>query len=397
VSRPTLEVADIIRQAGSRFVERNRAHLAWPHLKVLRAIERCRTAALGGHLDRCSHCSHRAISYNSCRNRHCPKCQTHTRDQWLAARSDELLATEYFHVVFTLPHALSALILQNKRVLYNLLFRASAESLLEIAADPKHLGAEIGFLSVLHTWGQTLEHHPHVHCVIPAGGLSLDRSQWIQPQRRGFFLPIRVLSRVFRGKFTAALKRLFRSRQLQFHGALQNLSSPKLFQQFLRSLFRRDWVVYAKRPFGGPEHVLHYLARYTHRVAISDHRLLSFAEGNVSFRWKDYAHGNKQRKMTLTAHEFLRRFLLHTLPRGFVRIRHFGFLANRNRQPRVSLCRQLLVAEPLQRAAPAAEKTGVRASWRCPLCGRPMQPVEHFTANQLARELARWESGVDSS
>ncbi len=397
MSRPTLEVADIIRQAGNRFVERHRAHLAWPHLKVLRAIERCRTAALGGHLDRCSHCGHRAISYNSCRNRHCPKCQTHARDQWLAARSQELLPVEYFHVVFTLPHALSALILQNKRVLYNLLFRASAQTLLEIAADPKHLGAEIGFLSVLHTWGQTLEHHPHVHCVIPAGGLSLDRSQWLQPRRRGFFLPVRVLSRIFRGKFTAALKRLFRSRQLQFHGALENLSSPQLFQQFLRSLFRRDWVVYAKRPFGGSEHVLHYLARYTHRVAISDHRLLSFADGNVSFRWKDYAHGNKQRKMTLTAHEFLRRFLLHILPSGFVRIRHFGFLANHDRQQRVSVCRQLLVAERLQRSAPAAQTTSARASWRCPLCGGPMQAVEHFTANQLARELARWERGVDSS
>jgi hypothetical protein len=371
MSRPTLEVADIIRQAGDRFVERNRAHLAWPHLKVLRAIERCRTAALGGHLDRCSRCSHRAISYNSCRNRHCPKC------------------------LFTLPHTLSALILQNKRLLYDLLFRASGETLLEVAADPKHLGAEIGFLSVLHTWGQTLEHHPHVHCVVPAGGLSLDRSRWVQPRQRGFFLPIRVVSRIFRGKFTAGLKRLFRSRQLQFHGALENLSSPKLFQQFRRSLFRRDWVVYAKRPFGGPEHVLHYLARYTHRVAISDHRLLSFADGNVSFRWKDYAHGNKQRKMTLTAHEFLRRFLLHLLPRGFVRIRHVGLLANRDRQQRVSLCRQLLAA--LQRCAPAAETSSARANRRCPLCGGSMQTLDHFTAKQLVRELARWKSGVDSS
>ncbi len=277
------------------------------------------------------------------------------------------------------------------------LFRTSAQTLLEIAADPKHLGADIGFLSILHTWGQTLEHHPHIHCVIPAGGLSPCRSQWIQPQQLGFFLPIRVLSRVFRGKFTAALKWLFRSHQLQFHGALRNLSSPKLFQQFLQALFRRDWVVYAKRPFGGPEHVLHYLARYTHRVAISDHRLVSFADGNVSFRWKDYAHGNKQRKMTLTAHEFLRRFLLHVLPRGFVRIRHFGFLSNHNRQERVSLCRRLLIAKDASHPMVAAEKTTSKICWRCPLCSGLMEPVEHFTSQQLARELARWNSSVDTS
>jgi Putative transposase/Transposase zinc-binding domain len=397
MSRPTLEVADIIRQAGNSYVERNRSHLAWAHLKVLRAIQNCRTAALGGHLDRCSRCSHRAISYNSCRNRHCPKCQTHARDQWLAARSEELLPVEYFHVVFTLPHVLSALILQNKRLLYNLLFRASAETLLEIAADPKHLGAEIGFLSVLHTWGQTLQHHPHIHCVIPAGGLSRDRSQWVQPKRRGFFLPIRVLSRVFRGKFCHGLQRLFRSRQMQFHGALRNLISPKLFRPFLRSLFRQDWVVYSKRPFGGPEHVLQYLARYTHRVAISDHRLLAFADNNVTFRWKDYAHGSKQRKMTLTAHEFLRRFLLHVLPSGFVRIRHFGLFANRDRRKRASLCRRLLGTIASTYFRSAQEKPSAIVRWLCPLCGGNMEPTERLTSQQLAYAVASWNRRVDSS
>jgi hypothetical protein len=351
---------------------------------------------LGGHLDKCSRCSHRAIFFHSCRNRHCPKCQTHARDHWLAARSQELLPVEYFHVVFTLPHALSALMSQNKRLLYDLLFRASAETLLEIAADAKHLGAQIGFLGVLHTWGQTLQHHPHIHCVIPAGGLSPDRSHWISPRRRGFFLPVRVLSRVFRGKFCDGLKRLFRSHHLQFHGALRNLASAKLFHSFLRSLFRQDWIVYAKRPFGGPEHVLHYLARYTHRVAISDHRLLSFVDGNVTFHWKDYAHRNKQRKMTLTAHEFLRRFLLHVLPRGFVRIRHFGFLANRDRREHVFLCRQFLVADHPTCSPPPVNGPKPRARGCCSLCGGAMELVEHLTSQQLS-QLAHWKDRVDSS
>jgi hypothetical protein len=396
MNRPTLEVADIIRHAGSSFVERNQSHLAWPHLKVLQAIKNCRTAALGGHLDQCSRCSHRAIFFHSCRNRHCPKCQTYARDRWLAARSQELLPVEYFHVVFTLPHALSALILQNKRLLYDLLFRASAETLLEVAADPKHLGAQIGFLSVLHTWGQTLQHHPHIHCVIPAGGLAPDHSHWVSPQRRGFFLPVRILSRVFRGKFCDGLKRLFRLHELQFHGALRNLGGAKLFRSFLRSLFRQDWIVYAKRPFAGPEHVLHYLARYTHRVAISDHRLLSFVDGNVTFRWKDYAHRNKQRKMTLTAHEFLRRFLLHVLPRGFVRIRHFGFLANRDRQEHVFFCRQFLIADAPTCSSPPVNEPDVRAHGCCPLCGGSMELVERFTSQQLS-QLAHWKDRVDSS
>jgi predicted Zn-ribbon and HTH transcriptional regulator len=325
MNRPLLEVADIVRQAGPDYIERHRSQLAWPHLKVLQAIQNCRTAALGGHLDRCTQCGYCAPSYNSCRNRHCPKCQMQAREQWLAARSAELLPVPYFHVVFTLPRALSALVLQNKRLLYNLLFRTSAETLLEVAADPKHLGAQIGFLSVLHTWGQRLGHHPHIHCVAPGGGVSLEGGEWKKPPRHGFFLPVRVLSRVFRSKFVVGLKCLFRRRQLQFHGTLCPLAETKLFRRFLRSLFQSDWVVYAKKPFGGPEHVLQYLARYTHRVAISNHRLLSFTNGQVTCRWKDYQHGNKHRQMTLSADEFLRRFLLHVLPRSFVRLRHFGF------------------------------------------------------------------------
>jgi hypothetical protein len=280
-------------------------------------------AALGGHLDRCRQCGHEAISFNSCRSRHCPKCQTNARNKWLADREKELLPVPYVHVVFTIPHELSWLALQNKKVVYDLLFRASAATLLEVATDPKHLGAEIGFLSVLHTWGQNLQIHPHIHCVIPSGGLSPDHQHWIHP-RYAFFLPVKVLGRVFRGKFTEGLKRAFHAAELTFPGRMKLLAGKKHFYAFLRTLFRKDWVVYAKPPFGGPAHVLQYLARYTHRVAISNHRIVNFADGKVTFGWKDYAHKNKQRLMTVTADEFLRRFLLHTLPHGFVRIRFCG-------------------------------------------------------------------------
>ena len=397
MNRPALEVADIMRQVGPDYIERHRSQLAWPHLKTLQAIQNCRTAALGGHLDSCAQCGYQAISYNSCRNRHCPKCQTQAREAWLAARSAELLPVPYYHVVFTLPRALSALVLQNKRLLYNLLFRSSAETLLEVAADPKHLGAQIGFLSVLHTWGQRLDHHPHLHCVVPGGGLAADGSCWIKPPRHGFLLPVRVLSRVFRGKFVAGLKRLFRQRQLQFHGALRSWSEAKLFRRFLRSLFPSDWVVYAKRPFGGPEHVLQYLARYTHRVAISNHRLLSFAKGQVTFRWKDYAHGSKQRKMTLTTDEFLRRFLLHVLPHGFVRIRHFGFLANRQRGEHIAQCRQLLTSQNLSNASAPAEVRPVSVRRVCPLCTGAMEILERLTAQQVTVRYAGRQSFLDTS
>jgi Putative transposase/Transposase zinc-binding domain len=398
MKRPTLEVADIIRSAGSSFIERNRFHLGWQQLKVLRAIERCRTAALGGHLDRCTRCGYRAISFHSCRNRHCPKCQTNARNQWLAARQQELLNVPYWHVVFTLPHELAALALQNKKAIYSLLFKTSAAALMEIAADPRHLGAEIGFLSVLHTWGQNLQAHPHVHCVVPAGGLSADHRHWVRGQHR-FLLPVKVLSRIFRGKFVSGLKRLFRRHNLGFSGNLLHLSDAKAFHAFLRVLFRQDWVVYAKQPFGGPEHVLHYLARYTHRVAISNHRLVSFVDGQVTFRWKDYAHGNKQRTMTLNADEFLRRFLLHVLPRGFVRIRHFGFISVRHRRILLPLCRSLLQAQPSPSTAPAppAPPPSLIHLWLCPCCGGPMTIVDRFTAQQIRSRYADWNIAVDSS
>src|SRR5262250_1136690 len=378
MSRPPLEVADIVRAAGETFIERNRPWLPWKHIKVLRAIARCRTAALGGHLDECMRCGHRApISYNSCRDRHCPKWQTAARDRWIAARQKELLPTRYLHVVFTLPGRLSPVVLQNKKVIYDLLFRTSAQTLLEVARDPQHLGAEIGFFSVLHSWSQKLELHPHVHCVVPAGGLSADHTRWIKP-RYDFFLPVQVLSRVFRGKFHEALKRAFHDGKLNFQGDLKLLAQPKVFAAWLRPLFQKDWVVYAKRPFGGPEHVLRYLGRYTHRVAISNHRLVSFTDGEVTFRWRDSAHNNEQRSLPLSVDEFLRRFLLHLLPEGFVRIRNFGFLANRRRATTLPLCFQLLGSAPLTKAE--VSTAGSSDAWLCPKCGGPMLVIERLTA-----------------
>ena len=376
MSRPTLEVADIVRAAGNRFWEKHKSHFAWVHRKVLDAIVRCRTAALGGHLDKCVSCGLQAISYNSCRDRNCPKCQGNARAKWLAARSAELLPVPYFHVVFTLPHELSALVLQNKRLLYDLLFRASSASLLELARDPKHLGADIGFLGVLHTWGQNLQVHPHVHYIVPAGGLALDGSRWIDSSRR-FFLPVKALSKVFCGKFCEELRELFKQDRLQFHNSLQQLASPGAFNHFLWQLGQKDWVVYAKPPFGGAEHVLNYLARYTHRVAISNHRLVAFENDRVSFRWRDYAHGGKKKVMTVSADEFLRRFLLHVLPKGLVRIRHFGFFANRSRQTALARCRQLLGAV----ACPGRPET--TNLLRCPACSGTMLVIERITSAQL--------------
>ncbi|MGB9432659.1 MAG: IS91 family transposase [Candidatus Acidiferrum sp.] len=397
MKRPPFEVAQIIRQQGSGFIERNGAWLTWDHRRVLQAIAHCRTSALGGHLDRCSRCDYRAISYNSCRNRHCPKCLTRARDRWLAERHRELLPVGYFHLVFTLPHELSWLALQNKKVVYDVLFRTSAATLLEVAADAKHLGAQIGFLSVLHTWGQNLLQHPHIHCVIPTGGLESDGSHWIRP-RYPFFLPVKVLSRVFRGKFIASLKRAFQDGKLYLPGSLGPLAEEKAFRLFLRSLFRHDWVVYAKPPFGGPEHVLHYLARYTHRVAISNHRILNVLDGKVTFRWKDYARGGKQRTMVLRGEEFLRRFLLHVLPRGFVRIRFFGFLANRRRKKLLPLCRKLIDVSPLPSLATLrAEEAKQPATWLCPNCGGEMVLVERFSAEEIDEQPARVSDSFDSS
>jgi hypothetical protein len=382
MSRPPLEVADLIRNAGAAFIERNRKWISWKHVKVLLAIARCRTAALGGHLDECTRCGHRAtISYNSCRNRHCPKCQTAARERWIAARQRELLPTRYVHVVFTLPHRLASLALQNKKVIYDLLFRASAETLLEVARHPRHLGAELGFFTVLHTWNQKLGLHPHVHCVIPAGGLSLDHTHWVKSRDR-FFLSIHVLRRVFRGKFVAGLQQAFDNNQLAFHGGSSPLAQHKTFAAWLRPLFRKDWVVYAKPPFGGPEYVLQYLGRYTHRVAISNHRLVSFAEEQVTFRWRDSAHQNQQRLMTLALDEFLRRFLLHLLPKGFMRIRNFGFLANRRRATLLPLCFHLLDAAPQSEQALSTDYD-VNDPRLCPKCGGPMMVIERLTAAEI--------------
>ena len=372
--RPPLEVADLVRTAGTAFIERNRQWIRWAHIKVLLAIARCRTAALGGHIDECTRCGHRAtISYNSCRNRHCPKCQTGAREHWLEARRRELLPSPYAHVVFTLPQQLAPLALQNKKIIYDLLLRASAETLLEVARNPRRLGAEIGFFSVLHTWNQKLQIHPHVHCVVPAGGLSLDHTRWI-PSRPRFFLPRPVLRRVFRGKFVAGLKSAFQHQQLHFCGDLALLAQPKTFASWLRPLFRKNWVVYCKPPFGGPEYVLQYLGRYTHRVAISNYRLISLADGQVTFRWRDSAHHNEQKVMSLSLDEFLCRFLLHVLPKGFVRIRHFGFLVTRR-----ALSRQPAAGHP-----PATLPAGPRSSSTT----NPTRSI-HRQGNQTALALSQ--------
>src|SRR5216683_2294704 len=372
MSRPTLEVADLVRSAGTAFIERNRRWIRWTHIKVLRAIARCRTAALGGHIDECTRCGHRAtISYNSCRNRHCPKCQTGARERWIEARRSELLPAPYVHVVFTLPPQLAALALQNKKAIYGLLLRASAETLLQVARNPRHLGAEIGFFSVLHTWNQKLQLHPHVHCVVPAGGLSRDHTRWIRSRPR-FFLPIQVLRRVFRGKFVAGLKSAFQHGQLHLSADLALLAQPKVFAAWLRPLFRRDWIVYSKPPFGGPEYVLQYLGRYTHRVAISNHRLVSLADGQVTFRWRDSAHHNEQKLM-----------LLHLLPKGFVRIRHFGFLANRQRSTLLPLCLTALSTVSSQTKPETSTAQESHPLWRCPKCGGPMAVIERLTAAQI--------------
>ncbi len=385
MDRPPAEVADVVRLAGRRFIENNRHWLNRLHLKVLTAIERCRTAALGGHVDRCTACGHKAISYNSCRNRHCPRCQANARDRWIEARSRDLLPVPYAHVVFTLPHEFAPLALQNKKVAYDILFRASAETLIEVARNPERLGADIGFFSVLHTWNQKLEHHPHVHCVVPAGGLAPDRSRWIASHPR-FLLPVAVLKEVFRAKFTQALREAFRAGKLGFHGALKPLGRPKVFAELIRQTYRKEWVVYCKRPFGGAEHVLRYLGCYTHRVAISNHRLVAIHDGKVTFRWRDSAHKNKKRLMTIPAGEFLRRFLLHVLPKGFVRIRHFGILSASHRSRLLPLCRELIAADPPPQGRPDARlqpATPYEGLWTCPICGGPMQLHERLSAAQL--------------
>ena len=370
-----------MRQHGDRFLGTHHAWVTGQHRRVLRAIARCRTAALGGHRDRCEQCAQPALSYNSCRDRHCPKCLSAARNAWVAAREQELLPVRYVHLVFTMPEPLARLALANKRVVYALLFRAAAETLLQVAANPTRLGAAIGGLMVLHTWGQRLQHHPHVHCVVPMGGVAPDGTRWIHARPR-FFLPIPVLRKLFRGKLVAGLRDAFQDGRLDFPGTLAPLKAEAAFRAFLRSLYRQTWVVYAKPPFGSPAHVLHYLARYTHRVAISNHRLVDVTDDTVSFRWKDYRHGSQVRTLTLDVNEFLRRFLLHVLPKRFVRIRYFGFLASRARTHGLAQCREALAVAPTPPAEPLVTAPP-RASWPCPRCGAPMRIVERLTARQL--------------
>lgn len=384
MSRPHLELADVFNALGPDFLEADTQTLSCEQREALRDIAQCRSAALGGHVEQCNQCGHQQIAYNSCRNRHCPKCQAAARGEWMQERAAELLPVEYFHIVFTIPEQLRALALQNKRVIYGLLFKAASQTLLEIAADQKHLGAVIGFLAVLHTWGQALQHHPHLHCVIPGGGLSADHSRWVSC-REGFFLPVKVLSRLFRGKFIAYLRDANKQTRLVFHGRLEYLAKSDQFSSLLSDVSNTEWVVYAKRPFGGPEQVLKYLARYTHRVAISNQRLIALANGQVTFKWKDYTDGNAVKEMTLSVKEFTRRFLLHILPRGFVRIRHYGLLANRCRRERLECCWKILQdganQASLQGATNESENQDdtEHQTQLCPACGRGrMMIVERF-------------------
>jgi Putative transposase/Transposase zinc-binding domain len=384
VLRPALEVADIFRDHGPAWRRANAGHVSLDQLKVMSAIERCRTAALGGHVARCEDCAHTAIAYNSCRNRHCPKCQGAAAKEWLAERQDELLPVPYFHVVFTLPAPIADIAYQNKAVIYDLLFKVSAETMLTIAADPKHLGAHIGMTSVLHTWGSALTHHPHVHMIVPGGGISLDGSRWISC-RPGFLLPVRVLSRLFRRLFLKALTAAHAAGRLSFFGAHTSLSNMQSFAAFLAPLRNTDWVVYSKRPFGGPEAVLAYLSRYTHRAAIANSRLIAFDERGVFFKWKDYRIEGRDRYkvMTLATDEFIRRFLIHVLPRGFHRIRHYGLFAKNSRADSIARARELLTApnrnnEPADAAANHNEPA-------CPCCGGRMIIIEVFARGATPR------------
>jgi len=341
MERPHLEVGDVFRRYGEAYRQQHAGSLSRDQLRVMTAIERCRTAALGGHLEQCDQCKFERIAYNSCRDRHCTKCQSLARAQWIEDRQAELLDTQYFHVVFTLPEEIAAIAYQNKEAMYNILFRATSETLRTIAADPQHLGAEIGFFAVLHTWGQNLMFHPHLHCVVPGGGISPDGERWI-PCRPDFFLPVRVLSRLFRRLFLEYLEKDFDQGHLKFFSSLQELSDRKALHRYLAPLRKKEWVVYAKKPFAGPQQVLDYVGRYTHRVAISNNRILNIDNSKVTFSYKDYRDGSQQKTMTLSADEFIRRFLLHVLPDGFHRIRYFGFLGNRYRKEKLEKCRQLL-------------------------------------------------------
>jgi hypothetical protein len=375
--RPAVEVADIFRHHGAVYAQAHAGHLGRVERRVMAAITLCRTAALGGHVETCDDCAHSRIAYNSCRNRHCPKCQGTARERWLRDREADLLPVPYFHVVFTVPAEVAAIAYQNKRQVYAILFEAVAETLKTIAADPKHLGAELGFIAILHTWGQTLTHHPHIHCLVPGGGLSGNEKRWTAC-RRGFFLPVRVLSRLFRRLFLERLQAAHLAGRLLFFGELRSLTPAGAFASALRLLRRKRWVVYAKPPFGSPEHVLAYLGRYTHRVAIANSRLVSADEKSVTFRWRDYRRANATRHMTLDPSEFIRRFLLHCLPDGFHRIRHYGFLANGIRAARLALIRQLLADTPPEAQPQAAQSVSRGSPFDpsvCPHCGGTLRII----------------------
>ena len=374
-TRPALEVADIFRRHGAAWQQTERLSLG--QLKVMSAIEQCRTAALGGHALRCDACGHTEMAYNSCRNRHCPKCQAKAAKRWLDARQADLLPVEYYHVVFTLPAPIAAIAWYNKAVVYGLLFDIAADTLRTIAADPNHLGAQIGMTMVLHTWGSALTHHPHVHGIVPGGGLSLDGERWVAC-RHGFFLPVRVLSRLFRRRFLEALEQAHRAGRLQFFGEYASLAQARAFTDWLAPLRKCEWVVYAKRPFAGPQAVLAYLSRYTHRVAISNQRLVALDERGVTFRWKDYRAKERGpvKTMTLSAAEFMRRFLLHVLPSGFHRIRHYGLLANAGRREHLAHVRQLLQVPVEVRQAKDLRTEATQPTFVCPHCGAAMVITE---------------------
>ena len=394
MARLTLEVADIFRAHGPAWRRAQAGHLSLGQLQVMSAIERCRSAALGGHVLQCQACEHTQIAYNSCRNRHCPKCQASAARRWLEARQAELLPVEYYHVVFTLPGPISDLAYQNKSVVYNLLFTAAAETLLTIAADPKHLGARIGATLVLHTWGSAMTHHPHVHGIVPGGGLSLDRERWVAC-RPGFFLPVRVLSRLFRRRFLEGLSDAQHAGTLQFFGEHTALAEANAFEDWIKSLRQLEWVVYAKRPFAGPDAVLTYLSRYTHRVAIANSRLIAADEHGVTFKWKDYRAEQRYRykTMTLAPEEFIRRFLLHVLPAGLHRIRHYGLIANTTRKDNLARARELLTGENPEQSEHTSDAGQQRedtdqplnSPYVCPDCGAAMIIIETFQRGQLPR------------
>jgi hypothetical protein len=402
LSRPAVEVADIFRHRGPAWRASHAGHVSLGQLKVMSAIERCRTAALGGHVERCEACAHTRIAYNSCRNRHCPKCQSAAAREWLVDRGGELLPVPYYHVVFTMPAAIADIAYYNKGVIYGILFKAAAEALITIAADPKHLGARIGLTAVLHSWGSALTHHPHVHIIVPGGGLSLDGQRWISC-RPGFFLPVRVLSRLFRRLFLAKLVAAHDTGRLRFFGDHTHLAERHAFAAYLRPWRRAEWVVYSKPPFGGPQAVLAYLSRYTHRVAISNSRLIGITNTSVTFKWKDYRASGRDRAkvMTLAIDEFIRRFLIHVLPDGFHRIRHYGLFANGGRADNIARARQLLNVPAPQNQPSDPDRTGdsqPRAlSYPCPCCGGRMVIIEIFEAGSAPRYRPPVLNRIDSS